>query len=83
MAVTSWAEPVARWDAGGEFAATTAQVLGERMLGGQSAWTGGGLARAWGETGFQPTMVGSGFFTQALRTGQGHQRLRASVPTGS
>jgi len=36
-------EPVARWDAGGEFAAT-AQVLGERVLGGQSAWTGGGLA---------------------------------------
>jgi hypothetical protein len=31
-------------DADGEFAATTAQVLGERMPGGQSAWTGGGLA---------------------------------------
>jgi hypothetical protein len=29
---------------GGEFAATTAQVLGGRMPGGQSAWTGGGLA---------------------------------------
>jgi hypothetical protein len=37
-------EPVARWDAGGEFAATTAQVLGERVAGAQSAWTGGGLA---------------------------------------
>jgi hypothetical protein len=30
--------------AGGEFAGSTAQVLGERMPGGQSAWTGGGLA---------------------------------------
>ena len=37
-------ESVARWDADGEFAATTAQVLGERMPGGQSAWTGGCLA---------------------------------------
>jgi hypothetical protein len=37
-------EPAARRDAGGEFAATTAQVLGERVPGGQSAWTGGGLA---------------------------------------
>jgi hypothetical protein len=48
MAVASWpgcwGEPAARWDADGEFAATTAQVLGERMPGGQSAWTGGGLA---------------------------------------
>ena len=48
MAVASWPDaggaPAARWDAGGEFAATTAQVLGERMPGGQSAWTGGGLA---------------------------------------
>jgi hypothetical protein len=37
-------EPVARWDARGEFAATTAQILGERVAGAQSAWTGGGLA---------------------------------------
>jgi hypothetical protein len=37
-------EPGARWDAGGEFAATTAQVLGERVPGSQFAWTGGGLA---------------------------------------
>jgi hypothetical protein len=37
-------EPAARWDARGEFATTTAQVLGERMTVGQSAWTGGGLA---------------------------------------
>jgi hypothetical protein len=37
-------EPVARWDARGELAATTAQVLGERVPGGQSAWTGGGSA---------------------------------------
>ena len=37
-------EPAARWDADGEFAATTAQGLGERVPGGQSAGTGGGLA---------------------------------------
>jgi hypothetical protein len=37
-------EPTARWDARGELAAATAQVLGERVPGGQSAWTGGGLA---------------------------------------
>jgi hypothetical protein len=37
-------EPVVRWDARGEFAATTAQVLGERVPGAQFAWTGGGLA---------------------------------------
>jgi len=37
-------EPAARRDAGGESAATTAQVPGERMPGGQSAWTGGGSA---------------------------------------
>ena len=41
MAVASWADA---GRAGGGFAATTAQVLGERMPGGQSAWTGGGLA---------------------------------------
>jgi hypothetical protein len=33
---------VARWDARGEFAGTTTQVLGERVAGAQSAWTGGG-----------------------------------------
>ena len=37
-------EPTARRDSGGEFAAATAQVLGEHVPGGQSAWTGGGLA---------------------------------------
>jgi len=31
---------------GGEFAAATAQVLGERLPGGQCARAGGGLARA-------------------------------------
>ncbi len=37
-------EPAAGRDVDGEFAATTGQVLGERLAGGQSAWTGGGLA---------------------------------------
>jgi hypothetical protein len=50
-------EPAARWDAGSEFAATTAQVLGERMPGGQSAWTGGGLApRVPGQRRFSVTV---------------------------
>jgi hypothetical protein len=37
-------EPVARGDAGGEFVATTAEVLGERVFGGLSAWTGDSFA---------------------------------------